>query len=257
MVRWRRLWLFFWNFRYLPVQQRLAAIRLRRRVLPRLGTRWKLRYSRRAASHLQHPPVAWPTLFVLRLLWPWPVPGWRDWRLEATLPPPPRAVWADRTRVRSQVRDLMRLRTMPLWELRDTPQRAFYRLYEAFCAGDGHMITYETEYFWRRDEPEWATENIPDPRCVDAEQYAVMASLAEVLVRSFEWRIEIGLRRDGSADGPDDAKPPERIECCPAWTAEVPGLAEELIIDPDDVRYFDSPFHKRNIIASTGHFRTV
>jgi len=158
--------------------------------------------------------------------------------------------------IRCQVRDLMRLRMMPLWQARDTPQRSFYRLYEAFCASDGHMVTYETEYFWHHTSPRWATSNIPDPECEDPEQYAVMASLAEVLVLSFLWRLEIGLRRNGAAEGPE-AEPPEVLECCPPWTAKVPRLDKELIINPDDIMYFDSPFHSRNITTSTGHFYTV
>ncbi|PNY25515.1 Uncharacterized protein TCAP_04542 [Tolypocladium capitatum] len=95
-----------------------------------------------------------------------------------------------------QVRHLMYLRCMPLWRARDTPHRAFYRLYEAFCAADGHTIAYETEYFWRRSSPSRATASIPDPECEDPEQYAVLASLAEVLVRSLTWRLELGLRRN-------------------------------------------------------------
>jgi hypothetical protein len=34
---------------------------------------------------------------------------------------------------------------------------------QAFCAADGHMITYKTEYFWRRSSLPWATVNILDP----------------------------------------------------------------------------------------------
>ncbi|KAI5861528.1 hypothetical protein GGS23DRAFT_137914 [Durotheca rogersii] len=250
MDRLRQIFLYFWNFRYLPMKYRWPLIKLRRRLLPTetgLGLRDALRHAR----SLQHPPQPNPYLFVLGLLWPFPT-----WYFPAVLPPPPRDIMAEPYRVRCQVRDLIYLRSMPLWCARDTPQRAFYRLYEAFCAADGHMITYETEYFWKHASPKWATANIADPRCEDPEQYAVMASLAEVLVNSFMWRLEIGLRRNGDIEGPDGA-PPTVLEFCPAWTANVPPLKEKLIINPDDELYFDSPFHDRNIITATGHFYTV
>jgi hypothetical protein len=48
----------------------------------------------------------------------------------------------------------MYFRSMALWKSRDTLDRAFYRLYEAFCAANGHMIAYETEYIWGRSSPE-------------------------------------------------------------------------------------------------------
>ncbi|KAL2757561.1 hypothetical protein ACRALDRAFT_1060901 [Sodiomyces alcalophilus JCM 7366] len=160
--------------------------------------------------------------------------------------------------VSCQTRDLMYLRSMPLWRARDTPQRAFYRLYEAFCAADGHMVTYETEYFWARSSPAWATALIPDPQCEDPEQYAVMASLAEVLVESFMWRLELGLRRSDKAIMNRYRDPPSLVpEVCPTWATKVAPLKEKLLIHPDEDRYFDSPFHRRNIYMSTGHFYTV
>lgn len=165
---------------------------------------------------------------------------------------------ADPDSISGQCRDLIYLRSMPLWRSRDTPQRAFYRLYEAFCAADGHMITYETEYFWRRSPPEWATALIPDPQCEDAEQYAVMASLAEALVESFAWRLELGLRRtDRPIMNYDRDPPPYDPEVCPAWAAKVPPLKEKLLIHLDEDRCFDSPFHRRNIYMATGHLYTV
>lgn len=200
---------------------------------------------------MENPPISNPYIFILSLLWPFPT-----WHWPAVLPPPPREIMRDPDAVSCQVRDLMYLRSMPLWRARDTPQRAFYRLYEAFCAGDGPMMTYETQYFWAHESPGWSTDEIPDPECSDAEQYAVMASLAEVLTESFVWRLEIGLRRNGDILGPR-VPLPAVIETRPWWTAKVPALEEELIINPDDVVYFESPFHARNITASTGDFYTV
>ncbi|KAL2167755.1 hypothetical protein VTG60DRAFT_851 [Thermothelomyces hinnuleus] len=250
--RLKEIWIYLWNFRYLPLKYRWPLIKLRRRLLP-TRTGLGLRNALRHARSLRHPPEPNAYLFVLRLLWPFP-----SWRFPAVLPPPPREIMADPARVRCRVRDLMYLRSMPLWRARDTPQRSFYRIYEAFCAADGRMITYETEYFWRRSGPDWATANIPDPECGDPEQYAVMASLAEVLADSFVWRLELGMRRtDRPIVSRSEDPPPCPPEVAPPWTARVGPLKEKLVLDPDEDEYFDSPFHRRNIYMATGWFYTV
>jgi hypothetical protein len=115
------------------------------------------------------------------------------------------------------------------------------------------------EYFWRQSSPRWATANVPDPECEDLEQYAVMASLAEVLVESFIWRLELGLRRnDKSIMNRTLDPPPFVLEICPPpRTAKVPHLEEKLVMHPEEDEYFDSPLHRRNIFMSTGWFYTV
>ncbi|KAG6036384.1 hypothetical protein E4U41_005735 [Claviceps citrina] len=246
------LLVYLWNFRYLPIKYRWPLIKLRRRLVP-TSTGLGLRHALRHARSLKYPPQPHPYLFVLRLLWPFP-----SWHFPASMPPPPRHIMADPGSVTCQGRDWMYLRSIPLWEARDTPQRCFYRLYQAFCAADGHMITYETEYFWRKASPLWAVANLPDPRCEDSEQYAVMASLAEVLAESFTWRLNLGLRRtDTALMSRDDEPLPSEPEVCPAWTVAVPALKNKLLIHPDEDVYFDSPFHRRNIYMATGHFYTV
>lgn len=254
MGRLREILLYFWNFRYLSLslKYRWPLIKRRRRLVP-TRTGLGLRNALRHARSLKHPPQPNPYLFVLRLLYPFP-----SWHFPAVLPPPPREIMASPDYVHCQVRDLMYLRSMPLWRSRDTPRRAFYRLYEAFCAADGHMITYETEYFWRRSSPSWATASIPDPECEDPEEYAVMASLAEVLVESFMWRLELGLRRNDAPIMNRYIDPPPMVpEICPSWAAKVPALEGKLLIHPDEDYYFDSPFHRRNIYMATGYFYTV
>ncbi|KAM4056531.1 DNA-binding protein [Hirsutella rhossiliensis] len=244
--------LYLWNFRYLPLKYRWPLIKWRRRLLP-TRTGLGLRNSLRHARSLRHPPEPNAHLFVLRLLWPFPT-----WYFAAVVPPPPRVIKADPDVVSRRVRDLMYLRSMPLWRARDTPQRAFYRLYEAVCAADGPMITYETEYFWRRSSPGWATVGIPDPECDDAEQYAVMAALAEELVESFMWRLQLGLRRNDTPIMNRYKDPPPMVpEVCPAWATKVPALENKLLLHPDENVYFDSPFHRRNVYTATGSFYTV
>ncbi|EQL02368.1 hypothetical protein G6O67_006778 [Ophiocordyceps sinensis] len=252
MGRLNEAFLYFWNFRYLSMKYRWPLIKLRRRLLP-TKTGLGLRNSLRHARSLKHPPEPNPYLFVLRLLWPFPT-----WLFPAVLPRPPRVIMADAGAVSCRVRDLMYLRSMPLWRARDTLQRAFFRLYEAVCASDGHMITYETEYIWRRSEPSWATARIPDPECDDAEQYAIMAAIAEELVDSFMWRLELGLRRDDAPIMNRYKDPPPMVpETRPLWTAKVPALEEKMLLHPDEDVYFDSPFHRRNVYTPTGHFYTV
>lgn len=250
MGRLNEFFLYFWNFRYLSLKYRWPLIKLRRRLLPTktgLGLRKSLRYAR----SVKKPPHPNPFLFVMQLLWPFP-----SWHFIAVLPPPPREITAAPIDISRQVRELTVLRTLPLWRARDTPQRAFYRLYEALCAADGNMITYETEYFWHC--PSWATLSIPDPKCEDLEQYAVMASLAEELVESFNWRLKLGLRRTDKPFTNRYRDPvPMVAEIYPSWTANVPPLKEKLLIHPDEDIYFDSPFHRRNIYMATGHFYTV
>lgn len=88
------------------------------------------------------------------------------------------------------------LTLIPLWRWRDTPQQSFYRMYETFCAEQGNLLGYETEYFWKHHDPSWALSLLPDPRDDDdPERYAVMAWLAEDVEDAFNWRLELGLRR--------------------------------------------------------------
>lgn len=250
--------IYLWNLRFLPLKRRWRINRWKRWLLdPRspLG----LRYAVRLARQLQHPPQPHPCLFVSGLLWP-PLPSWH---FPTAIPPPPppplpREIMADPGLVSCQARDLVVLRAIRLWRWRDTPQRSFYRLYEAFCAADGPMITYETEYFWGRSEPRWAVARIDDPRCEDPEQYAVMAAVAEELAESFMWRLRLGLRRDDAPIMNRYVDPSPLVpETPPSWTSEVPGLQEKLILHPGEDEYFESPFHRRNIYAATGHFYTV
>ncbi|KAK4153231.1 hypothetical protein C8A00DRAFT_43795 [Chaetomidium leptoderma] len=173
-------------------------------------------------------------------------------------------------------RDLLDLRLIPLWRWRDTPQRSFFRLYEAFCAHHEEFIGYETEYFWKHASPAWTVELLHHPReygCVDQEQLAVFASLAEALAESFNWRLMWGWRRDGRhVERSSDDGPPVYMAILkpPPWTAEVPPLKEKLVLHDFGRwrKYYDiggddgftgemCPFEKRNIEAGDGSLRTV
>jgi hypothetical protein len=194
------------------------------------------------------------------------------------LPPMPREIMSydDKAYMCQHHPDLLNLQLIPLWRWRDTPQRSFFRLYEAFCAHHEEFIGYETEYFWKHSSPAWTVELLRDPReygGVDREQLAVFASLAEALTESFNWRLMWGMRRDGrsvermSADGP-----PVYVAVLkpPPWAAQAPRLQDRLILHDfgNWRRYHDigesdgftgemSPFEKRNIEAGDGSLRTV
>ena len=255
--------MFFWNFRYVPRRSwRIPLIRLRMRLLPELPAT-SIRYTLRASRKLTCPPQPNAFRFYARLLWPWP-----RWHYAAVLPAPPRTIMAAPQDVHRQCDDLVRLRKMPLWCARDTAQRSFYRIYEAVCASDGTMTTYEVEYFWRHASPAWATARLRDPQLdcpgICNEQYALLAAVAEALVMACMWRLELGLRRDGTMtepcmQGPQRVLelPDEIVERCPAWTLNARRLETELVLEPDNDVRFDSPFHRRNIITSTGDFYTV
>jgi hypothetical protein len=85
-----------------------------------------------------------------------------------------------------------------------------------------------------------------------------MAGIAGILVDSFMWRLEPGLRRtDGPIANYHAQRPPLVPEDYPPWTAKVGPLPERLYIHPEEIRDFDSPLHRRNIFMATGHFFTI
>lgn len=225
--------------------------------LRRYRTPLQLRYSYAILGKI----YLFPLLQLLRLLTRIPR------SFPCVMPPPPRHVmgyppeaYMDETHP-----DIYDLRLIPLWRWRDTMQRSFYRLYEAMCAFDEPLIGYETEYFWKR-HPRWDPGALADPQqeggYQDPEQYAVLASLAEALVYSFNWRLDLGLRRDGRhVDRLEDESAAEYVPYrCPAWTVAVPALETRLILhDYGDSTVTGSSdfFEKRNIQASAAALRTV
>lgn len=87
-----------------------------------------------------------------------------------------------------------------------------------------------------------ATANFPDPECKGPEQYAVMASLAEVLVESFIWRLELDMRRtDKSVVSRSEDPRPFVPEVCPAWTAKVAPLTAKLLRHPEQEQGVQQP----------------
>ena len=202
-----------------------------------------------------------PTWRLLLLLFRFPR------HLPCDLPPCPRQITAyePETYMDERHPDIYELRMVPVWRWRDTMQSSFYRLYETICACDESLTGYETEYWWKRTEPGWNPELLRDPRddgCVDEEQLSVLASVAEAIVDSFNWRLEQGLRRDGNHVERDDfrAPTPHTPYIYPVWTTSAPVLEKKLLLHDygSSIDSESSPqFARRNIQASTAALHTV
>ncbi|OAA63467.1 hypothetical protein SPI_03630 [Niveomyces insectorum RCEF 264] len=232
-----------------------------------LRLRWSLRRLRTVSDH--------PFVEFAQMLWPFP----RYWPC-GPLPPPPRVLLADGDAVTARYYRYAHVqRQLPLWARRDTLQRAFFRLYEAICAADDTMIGYATEYMFFRPEPEWALDRVADPRTMAthdtdavagigrpltdqevAERLAVMARLVVALEDVFNWRLKLGLRRDGSVEEHWDGTPvswtPVR---CPAWAHEIPALPEVLVLSHTwDNSHLEPGWHERyNIVIKGASLMTV
>lgn len=88
-----------------------------------------------------------------------------------------------------------------------------------------------------------------------------MASLCEELVASFNWRLELGLRRglNNTVEREDpDVPVPYDPYVCPEWARLAPALEEELplhkipnLSDPTEA------YKRRNILAVGGNLYSV
>lgn len=132
--------------------------------------------------------------------------------------------------------DYTQLRSMQLFRIRDTPLRSLYRLYECTCTLAHNEMMEESQYFFH-GRPNWRVKDIPDPQDPDPVRYAILASLAETLVTSFNLKISMGLRRGITHEKPllifkfrDDPDPP--LEDPPTWCAEVKPLTDPLPLRP-------------------------
>jgi hypothetical protein len=136
----------------------------------------------------------------------------------------------------------------------DSPTFSLYRLFDSIASDDGNAITTEMQYFWDGPHDRWKLEDIPDLPDPDEQRYAIMASIVESLVLSFNWRRGLGARRNRSCSSAEDDGP----ECCPGWAEKVPSLAERLNLCKEEEDIFtefilgknDDVFSKRNIKAN-------
>lgn len=131
--------------------------------------------------------------------------------------------------------NILQLHNIPLYRLRDTPVRSLYRLYEDLCSGNLIMMGYESDYFFYHTENSWQLSQVPDPRDTDPIRYAVLASLVEALVSAFNWKLEQGLRRDGTHNA-DGSRAVVHLQTRPTWTAQAQPLPERLNLRASEKR---------------------
>lgn len=82
--------------------------------------------------------------------------------------------------------DLTNMQTIPIWRARDTPLRSLYRI-----AREHYAVGPEVEHFWYQVRRPWELHGMPDPSDRDPIQYAILACIAEELVKTFNWRLSL------------------------------------------------------------------
>lgn len=254
---WTRIRRFFYHFSS-PLKLRASIDRLR--------------------AHHKHPYLALLRLFLPFPTWHFPVPP------TPSLP----ELWGKPHLMRARRGDIRNLWSIPLWSARDTPLRSLYRLYECMASGDYIPMGTETEYFWYQGGSSsggnsgsrswcgggdrWLLSRIPDPCDPDPVRYAILACLAEELVKAFNWRLSLGMRRDGRhlyRERDEDPYPPYDPETVAPWTSSVPPIDPRWTVDlPADVvdaqgrlvleeGGVNETFAKRNIVTNVGWLYTI
>ncbi|KAF7854179.1 hypothetical protein EAF04_010476 [Stromatinia cepivora] len=208
-----------------------------------------------------------PYLTLLRLFIPFP-----SWNFPLPEPVAPSAIAQNEKLYYSRNKYHTTLRNVPIWQARDTPLRCVYRMYEILMMGDYGPLGSETEYFWRHWRGKWTLSSIPDPKDSDPIRYAIVACIVEELVNAFNWRLALGMRRNGQnirRQKEGDPWPPYMPVVGPDWTQSVPpiepgmlkNLPPELVNESGKLvleeRGCDEGFAKRNIITNVGWFYTV
>lgn len=225
---------------------------------------------RRSLIRLRH-QHKYPLLTLLGMFIPYP-----SWKLPVPGPFSLRALIDDEKNrtgiILSHFADLHNLRAIRIFRMRDTPLRSVYRIYELFMADQYPLMGWETEYFVF-SQPKWRLQDIPDPRDPDPLRYAMIASIVEELGEAINWRLGLGLRRNGDhlyREEDTDPLPPFIPEQLPDWTKKVLPMDKGLLkssvpagkIDANGNLVLEengrSPiFARRNIITNTGWFYTI
>ncbi|KAJ3546768.1 hypothetical protein NMY22_g1917 [Coprinellus aureogranulatus] len=190
----------------------------------------------------------------------WPIP----WKLRPLPPLDPTSIRRHPELIRRRYHEeenYKLLRSLPLFQLRDTPLGSLYRLQDAVAADSDNDIMLEGYYFFHRAD--WKVKDIPDPQDPDPVRYALLASIVEHMVVSYNWKISLGIRRhlrrqpaaSYRAHREEKDKP---FEEAPAWAAKVPALPEWVSFYPDGAVYKDkSPFGLRHIAAQAMQLENI
>ena len=185
-----------------------------------------------------------------RLLWPMP---WRykplSWSQDAYQRLDDRMI--------AEVQPCIRqLHCIPIFRWRDTALCSLYRMVQDLCARDFIMMGYECEYFWYHHEDRWMLQGIPDPQEPDPVLYALLASMVEALVQAFNYKLALGLRRNGDKYDEDDRHINFPRETEPSWTASVGPVDVQLDLLSRVTGHREgepsSVFSIRNILAPMG-----
>ncbi|KAI9733950.1 MAG: hypothetical protein M1834_002606 [Cirrosporium novae-zelandiae] len=174
--------------------------------------------------------------------------------------------------LRSRLGDIVNLRTIPIWRARDTPLRSLYRLYEIMASGHYVLMGAETEYFWYQSRKQWELHSIEDPKDPDPVRYAILACLVEELTVAFNWRLSLGMRRNGKhfyRENDEDPYPPFVSEQVPSWTKYVPPIDPKFLLGFPPALVdtkgrlvleeggLNKIFANRNIITNVGWLYTI
>lgn len=121
------------------------------------------------------------------------------------------------------------------------------------------MMGYECEYFFYHRERHWSLACIPDPRDEDPIRYAILASMVEALVDAFNWRLELGIRRDKTTDKLEQRSFNFVREEAPSWTSKIGPVAKPLAFHEagSSDMTMEQRFFKRNIRVPNGYLYTV
>ncbi|KAJ7431469.1 hypothetical protein B0H11DRAFT_851731 [Mycena galericulata] len=129
--------------------------------------------------------------------------------------------------------NILMLRNQVLFQARDTPMRALYRLYDAIGTQDETEIKHEATYIWSRHT--WRLSEWPDPRDTEPDRYIVLAAIMEELVRAFNWRLSMGFIREAPRErrrtrAERRARIPQPLESTPDWTSMVPPARQRIVL---------------------------
>ncbi|KAF8816285.1 hypothetical protein BYT27DRAFT_7221507 [Phlegmacium glaucopus] len=217
-------------------------------LLPNL----KLAHTLRNLKCCPHP---WLTFW--KLIWPLP------WKFTLPTPLDPLEIRDHPNIVHQRYyvhENYRRLRSIPLFQLRDTPLRSLYRLHDVLCADEENYVMLEGHYFWRRG---WRIKDIPDPKDPNPLRYAILASLVESMVEAYNWKISLGLRRgvgvtSAAQDEAFRKDPNKPFEEAPSWTSQVPPVEEwTSFLSDRAITNYNTPFHKRRICADAYQLENI
>lgn len=188
-----------------------------------------------------------------------------DYEFPVFPPPPPHEILGDRKTYWTKI--VGRKWAAPRGIMQDNSLYALYRFYELIVLDEVRPYRNALEAFWRRKD--WHVDDIPDPQDDDPERYAFLAGCAYLIVKSFNERVKLGLRRDMPALlTPDEAEMLKNVpdhlrnyEKVPSWAERVPPLADTLSIPTYDGvlltghgdKRADPDFLTKNILIWTPH----